>query len=174
METHGEQARVRRCGRALRRFLITASAIVILIIALTTWLGGNMREAMAALASARIRAVSAKAMNDAILDTMESNSAYTALLHIRENGTKVYMVQADPQQMNLLAAQCAEAAQERIAALGEQGISIPIGTITGLTFLSGKGAEHTHIIYTGRKRTKPVQLRIYIVRNKPNVVQGKS
>ena len=75
METHGEQARVRRCGRALRRFLITASAIVILIIALTTWLGGNMREAMAALASARIRAVSAKAMNDAILDTMESNSA---------------------------------------------------------------------------------------------------
>ena len=133
METHGEQARVRRCGRALRRFLITASAIVILIIALTTWLGGNMREAMA--------------MNDAILDTMESNSAYTALLHIRENGTKVYMVQADPQQMNLLAAQCAEAAQERIAALGEQGISIPIGTITGLTFLSGKGPS-IHISFT--------------------------
>ena len=147
METHGEQARVRRCGRALRRFLITASAIVILIIALTTWIGGNMREAMAALASARIRAVSAKAMNDAILDTMESNSAYTALLHIRENGTKVYMVQADPQQMNLLAAQCAEAAQERIAALGEQGISIPIGTITGLTFLSGKGPS-IHISFT--------------------------
>lgn len=147
METHGEQARVRRCGRTLRRFLITASAIVILIIALTTWLGGNMREAMAALASARIRAVSAKAMNDAILDTMESNSAYTALLHIRENGTKVYMVQADPQQMNLLAAQCAEAAQERIAALGEQGISIPIGTITGLTFLSGKGPS-IHISFT--------------------------
>ena len=147
METHGEQARVRRCGRALRGFLITASAIVILIIALTTWLGGNMREAMAALASARIRAVSAKAMNDAILDTMESNGAYTALLHIRENGTKVYMVQADPQQMNLLAAQCAEAAQERIAALGEQGISIPIGTITGLTFLSGKGPS-IHISFT--------------------------
>ena len=169
METHGEQARVRRCGRALRRFLITASAIVILIIALTTWLGGNMREAMAALASARIRAVSAKAMNDAILDTMESNSAYTALLHIRENGTKVYMVQADPA--------CRAMRRGRPGAHSRAWRAGDIHTYRhdNRAYVPfRKGAEHTHIIYTGRKRTKPVQLRIYIVRNKPNVVQGKS
>ena len=52
-----------------------------------------------------------------------------------------------PRQMNLLSAQCAEAAQQRIAALGEQGIAIPLGTITGISFLSGKGPA-IHVSYT--------------------------
>ena len=94
-----------------------------------------------------IRSVAAKAMNDAILDTMQQDENYTELLHIRENGSKVYMVQADPRQMNLLSAQCAEAAQQRIAALGEQGIAIQLGTITGISFLSGKGPA-IHVSYT--------------------------
>ena len=130
---------LRKNHRALRRMLICISAAAILVVVLLTWLGTNMRSAMTALATARIRSVAAKAMNDAILDTMQQDENYTELLHIRENGSKVYMVHADPRQMNLLSAQCAEAAQQRIAALGEQGIAIPLGTITGISFLSGKG-----------------------------------
>lgn len=107
---------LRKNHRALRRLLICIGAAAILIGALFTWLGANMRSAMTALATARIRSVAAKAMNDAILDTMQQDENYTELLHIRENGSKVYMVQADPRQMNLLSAQCAEAAQQRIAA----------------------------------------------------------
>ena len=131
---------LRKNHRALRRMLICISAAAILIGVLLAWLG-------AALATARIRSVAAKAMNDAILDTMQQDENYTELLHIRENGSKVYMVQADPRQMNLLSAQCAEAAQQRIAALGEQGIIIPLGTITGISFLSGKGPA-IHVSYT--------------------------
>ena len=138
---------LRKNHRALRRMLICIGAAAILIGALFTWLGANMRSAMTALATARIRSVAAKAMNDAILDTMQQDENYTELLHIRENGSKVYMVQADPRQMNLLSAQCAEAAQQRIAALGEQGIAIPLGTITGISFLSGKGPA-IHVSYT--------------------------
>lgn len=103
---------LRKNHRALRRMLICIGAAAILIGALFTWLGANMRSAMTALATARIRSVAAKAMNDAILDTMQQDENYTELLHIRENGSKVYMVQADPRQMNLLSAQCAEAAQQ--------------------------------------------------------------
>ena len=138
---------LRKNHRALRRMLICIGAAAILIGALFTWLGANMRSAMTALATARIRSVAAKAMNDAILDTMQQDENYTELLHIRENGSKVYMVQADPRQMNLLSAQCAEAAQQRIAALGEQGIAIPLGTITGISFLSGKGPA-IHVSYS--------------------------
>ena len=101
---------LRKNHRALRRMLICIGAAAVLIAALLAWLGANMRSAMTALATARIRSVAAKAMNDAILDTMQQDENYTELLHIRENGSKVYMVQADPRQMNLLSAQCAEAA----------------------------------------------------------------
>jgi len=60
---------LRKNHRALRRMLICIGAAAILIGALLAWLGANMRSAMTALATARIRSVAAKAMNDAILDT---------------------------------------------------------------------------------------------------------
>lgn len=164
---------LRKNHRALRRMLICIGAAAILIGALFTWLGANMRSAMTALATARIRSVAAKAMNDAILDTMQQDENYTELLHIRENGSKVYMVQADPRQMNLLSAQCAEAAQQRIAALGEQGIAIPLGTITGISFLSGKGAGHSCFIHACRQRAEPVFIGIHLLRHKPNALPCK-
>lgn len=102
-------------------------------------LSHNMRPALTALAEARIRSIAARAMNDAILESMGDESTYAQLISVRENGEKVYMLQANTRSMNILAADCAEAAQNRIAEIGEQGISVPLGTITGISFLSGKG-----------------------------------
>lgn len=132
---------MRKSRRAFTRTIIALCSAAMLLLALFVYLGINLRSAMTALAAARIRSSAARAMNDAILETMQQDACYTELLQIRENGSKVYMVQADPQLMNLLSAQCAEAAQQRIAALGEQGISIPFGTITGIPFLAGSGPD---------------------------------
>ncbi len=129
----------RKNRHALRHALIIIGVIAVFATATFIYFGTNMREAMTALASARIRSMASSAMDDAILETMMHDETYMGLLQVRENGSKVYMVQADPRQMNLIGTQCAEAAQQRIAELGEQGISIPLGTITGISFLSGKG-----------------------------------
>lgn len=43
--------------------------------------------------------------------------------------------------MNTLAAECAQAAQDLIAQMGEQGVSIPLGTITGIPFFAGHGPK---------------------------------
>lgn len=135
----GALTKLRRNRRALYRTLIIIGLIAAFLAAALIYLGTNMREAMTALAIARIRSTASRAMNDAILDTTIQDDGYSELLQVRENGSKVYMVQADPRRMNLIGTQCAEAAQERIAELGEQGISIPLGTITGIAFLSGRG-----------------------------------
>lgn len=116
--------------------------IVLLIVLLSlsvALLSVNMRPAMAALAIARIRSVAARAMNDAILESMGDETNYARLIQVHESSERVYMLQANTHKMNILAADCAEAAQERIAQMGDQGISIPIGTITGISFLAGKG-----------------------------------
>lgn len=130
---------LRKNRRTFRRMLIILGLVAAFAAAALIYLGSNMREAMSALAVARIRSTASSAMNDAILDTMMQDESYTDLLQVRENGSKVYMIQADPRRMNLIGTKCAEAAQARIAELGEQGISIPLGTITGISFLSGKG-----------------------------------
>ena len=126
-----------------KRFLRTVQFLIVLLIVLLSLsvalLSVNMRPAMAALAIARIRSVAARAMNDAILESMGDETNYARLIQVHESSERVYMLQANTHKMNILAADCAEAAQERIAQMGDQGISIPIGTITGISFLAGKG-----------------------------------
>ena len=126
-----------------KRFLRTVLFLIVLLIVLLSLsvalLSVNMRPAMAALAIARIRSVAARAMNDAILESMGDETNYARLMQVHESSERVYMLQANTHKMNILAADCAEAAQERIAQMGDQGISIPIGTITGISFLAGKG-----------------------------------
>ena len=157
---------LRKNHRALRRLLICIGAAAILIGALFTWLGANMRSAMTALATARIRSVAAKAMNDAILDTMQQDENYTELLHIRENGSKVYMVQADPRQMNLLSAAAHSRpwrARHSHTARHDNGNFIPFR----------QGAGHSCFIHARRQRAEPVFIGIHLLRHKPNALPCK-
>ncbi len=131
--------RQRKIKRYLRRVAVFLMLLTVLLAAFAAVLSINMRPAMTALAVARIRAAAARAMNDAILDSMGNESNYAKLIEVHESAERVYMLQANTHKMNILAADCAEEAQERIAQMGEQGISLPIGTITGIAFLAGKG-----------------------------------
>ncbi len=125
--------------RSLRIALLLFMLFILLLAVAIGLLSANMRPAMTALAIARIRSVAARAMNDAILESMGDETNYARLIQVHESSERVYMLQANTHKMNILAADCAEAAQERIAQMGDQGISIPIGTITGISFLAGKG-----------------------------------
>lgn len=129
----------RKSSGAIKRLRAGILLCIFFCLALFIYLSINLRPAMAAQAEARIRAVTVRAMNEAILDVMESGEAYSKLIEIREDGKHVYLLQADARRMNLLATSCADAAQERISLLGKQGTAIPLGTITGLSILSGRG-----------------------------------
>ena len=130
---------VSRKKRFLRTVLFLLVLLIVLLSLSVALLSVNMRPAMTALAIARIRSVAARAMNDAILESMGDETNYARLIQVHESSERVHMLQANTHKMNILAADCAEAAQERIAQMGDQGISIPIGTITGISFLAGKG-----------------------------------
>ena len=128
----------RKRKKPLKILLLTACIFMTGCIALLLMINDNMRPALTAIAEARITALAVSAMNDAIMERMDDNS-YTSLITAYDNGEKVYMIQADTRQMNMLASDCCAAAQTRIAAMGEQGVSVPLGTVSGITYLSGRG-----------------------------------
>ena len=128
----------RKRKKPLKILLLTACFFITGCIALLLMINDNMRPALTAIAEARITALAVSAMNDAIMERMDDNS-YTSLITAYDNGEKVYMIQADTRQMNMLASDCCAAAQTRIAAMGEQGVSVPLGTVSGITYLSGRG-----------------------------------
>ena len=127
--------------------MLAAVGIVWLIISVNN----RMRPALANLAETRINSIATEAMNQAITESLNSGSDYDCLITSYDNGEKVYMLQADARRMNLLASECCAAAQKRIAEVGEQGVSLPLGTVSGITYLTGRG----------------------LLRHKPVPVQGK-
>ena len=115
-------------------------AILVVIVTLFVWLiNSSLMPAVLALSEARVRTLAMDALLDSILISMDSNAVYAELLETYDNGERMYMLAADTLAMNRLAAQCTNTAQDKLSNLGEQGVNIALGTITGIPILSGIG-----------------------------------
>lgn len=128
-----------RCKKPLIIALLTGT----LLIGGFVFINVNLRPVLIGLATARVQSMAAKTMNDAILDVVAGDYGYDSLIHVRATESKVYLLQANSARLNLLAADCANAAQSRIAEMGDQGLSIPVGTVSGIPLLAGKGPRIT-------------------------------
>ena len=125
------------------KWLLALLAGILALMCGFIFVNANLRPVLVGLASARVQAVAARAMNDAILDMAGSDYGYDSLVTVRSTESKVYLLQANSLRLNRLAADCSNSAQERIIQLGEQGVTIPLGTLSGIPILSGKGPRVT-------------------------------
>ena len=122
-----------------RRALICLMTVVLAAGAALWYVNESLRPVLEGLVSARVESAAARAMNEAILEVLSGDAA-EALLSAREsNQGHISLLTADAGKLNLLAADCAAAAQRRIQDLGEQGVSVPLGTLSGVPLLAGLG-----------------------------------
>ncbi len=127
--------------RKRRKLLLAAVGAAVAFVGGFIWININLRPVLVGLSCARVQSAAARAMNEAILEIMSDPENSEGLIEVRDTGSKVYLLQANSARLNALAAVCANSAQERIAMLGEQGISVPLGTISGVPLLVGKGPK---------------------------------
>ena len=126
-----------------RRALICLMAVVLAAGAALWYVNESLRPVLEGLVSARVESAAARAMNEAILEVLSGDAA-EALLSAREsNQGHISLLTADAGKLNLLAADGAAAAQRRIMDLGEQGVSVTLGTLSGVPLLSGLGPRLT-------------------------------
>ena len=126
-----------------RRALICLMTVVLAAGAALWYVNESLRPVLEGLVSARVESAAARAMNEAILEVLSGDAA-EALLSAREsNQGHISLLTADAGKLNLLAADGAAAAQRRIMDLGEQGVSVTLGTLSGVPLLSGLGPRLT-------------------------------
>ncbi len=125
------------------KLYLILTACVLLLVGAFLYVNANLRPVLVGLSTARVESAAARAMNDAILDILSKDDAADALLTIYSSDQGVYLLQANSGKLNTVAAGCADEAQTRIAQMGEQGVSIPIGTLLGIPLLAGKGPSVT-------------------------------
>jgi len=129
-----------------RRRKISKLWIILLVVAALVVgyfvLDNAIRPTILSLSEARLRAIAANAMNDAVRETVGSDIGYLELIDIeKDEQGKIVLVSSNAVMMNQLAASTAIAAQDKILNLGDQGIDIPIGTILGGPLLTGRGPQ---------------------------------
>ena len=120
--------------------------ILIFVVALAAvgyiMVDNSIRPTILSLSEARLRAIAVKAMNEAVRETIGNDISYSDLINIQKDDQgKITLVSANTVLMNNLAASTAIAAQDKILNIGEQGISIPLGTVLGGQMLTGRGPD---------------------------------
>ena len=130
--------------KKLRKPLIVVIVLVLMTIAAFIIIEINLRPLILSLAEARLRSIAAKAMNDAILKNVEEDLRYQDLVNIiMDSNGQPAMLQANTVRMNRIAAQTALTAQEYISEIGNQGITVALGTVVGGQLFSGQGPPIT-------------------------------
>ena len=123
-----------------RRFRLAALLTALLLLAAIVLFDRTVRPTVSELCEARVEAAASRAMNEAVLEVLSEQTAEALLKVYTQNG-RAYLLETDSVRLNRLSADCALKAQDRIAAIGEQGVSVPAGTALGISFLNGLGPK---------------------------------
>ncbi len=131
-----------RRKKRLKRCLFTAAAFALLFAALNR----VFASPAAAAAERETKRKAAELINAAVLETMEEyeregGTADFTSQRVNADGTGLLYI--DSAKLNLMSSRIVEKINRRIEKLKSTGVSLPIGTISGIAVLNGLGPELT-------------------------------
>lgn len=86
------------------------------------------------------RALATRAMNSSVADVVMNSIVYDDLVNIvSDEFGNISMIQANSLAINNLSKDLAQTCEVRIGEFGKEGVTIPIGTFTGVPLLVGRG-----------------------------------
>lgn len=114
--------------------------IVIIVNSLIVFIWTNVNRTVYDYIDGRVRALSIKAVNNAVSELVTNKNIYDNLINIStDNDGKIVLIQANSIQINMLTKDLIKTSQIKLEKIGIEGVNIPIGTFSGITLLNGKG-----------------------------------
>ena len=129
-----------------RKAFIIGAAVFAVIIIVTVCLQRNVSGILYELSEASVRAMAVRSVNEAVSETL-SGAGYDSFVTIGyDESGNVREITANSQKVNLFARTTATAAMAKLGAASAEGIKVPLGAFTGISFLAGFGPKVTFII----------------------------
>lgn len=123
-----------------QKFTIIIATILILCILFFMIIDRGIKPTIIAMSEAKVEYIAILAMNNAVSKILGTNVKYTDLTDVlTDKDGKISMIQFNTILINTLARDTSTLAQNEIRTLGEQGITIPLGSITRSKILAGMG-----------------------------------
>lgn len=123
-----------------KKRIIVFILFIVLINFLLFFVGTNINNIVYDYSESKIRALSVKAVNNAVSELVSNKNIYDNLVNITtDNDGKIVLIQANSIQINMLTKDLIKTSQIKLEKIGVEGINIPLGTFTGITLLNGRG-----------------------------------
>lgn len=143
--------RKRRRRRLVAAFLVIAAIIV----AVCVFISRNVNPMILILSDEKIKAITNDAINSAVLEVMAENTATEYMSVVRDGDKNIKSVDIDAMKVSELAEKITIKAQQKINDAGQDGIKIPLGSLSGVTLFTGLGPDINIKIYlVGSTQTK--------------------
>ncbi len=146
--------------RSKRKKLFVALLIISAIIAaVCIFIKSNVNPMIVTISNERIRALTTDAVSSSVLDVMSENSSVEYLKVTRDDKQNIKSVDMNTAAINDLAQKITLSAQKRINEIGNDGIKIPVGSLSGVTLFTGLGPDINIKIYlVGSTQTQIISM----------------
>ncbi len=124
-----------------RKFWLAVALIIVFAVLLAARLYWNsMTPTILELAKVHVQSQSAQAINEAVLELFSNGVSYVNFVMVEKNeNNDVVLLVTDSVQINKLAREAAVLIQNCLNSQFGDELQIPLGTISGVPLLSGKG-----------------------------------
>lgn len=125
-----------------RRLLILVLIVIFVLTTILLYFNKVVNPIILSITESKVTSLSTKAVNSAVSEVLVENNLYEELVTICTNEAgDVVMIQANSILINKLSRDLARASQTKLETIGTQGISIPMGSFTGMPIFIGRGPE---------------------------------
>ncbi|MBO5525939.1 MAG: sporulation protein YunB [Clostridia bacterium] len=125
-----------------RKFRLIALAILLLLGGVVLYAQRNVTRVLISVSEATIRSITTVAVNDAIYYTLSDNFRYEDLVDVeRDESGEITAISSNVFQINRIARDTAYLSQENLNKMSEEGVYLPLGSLTGIEMLAGMGPK---------------------------------
>lgn len=129
--------------KSKKKRLIFFLSVVIFFVLIWMFLSYNVNPIIRKVSEEKVRQLSATAINNAAAAVIADSAIfYDDILEITKNeNNDIELIIVNTLLVNSMARKIVSLSQENLTNMGAQGITIPVGTLSGMTFLTGQGPE---------------------------------
>ncbi|MCH5160868.1 MAG: sporulation protein YunB [Clostridiales bacterium] len=138
---------VKKKHRGRRVILVTLLVLFGIIISAVIFIKRNVTPMVVMLSNERIKLMTTDAVSNAVLDIMSKNTDNEFMTITRDDKQNIKSVDINADKVTELAQKITIEAQHKINEAGSDGITIPIGSLSGVTLFTGLGPDLKIKIY---------------------------
>lgn len=125
-----------------KRITIAIFSVALFFVACILYLRLTVAPVLKTVSEEQIRALAVTAVNEAVSEVLEQSPSYADMVVIGyDNENNINSIRINSSEVNSIVHKSTIESQERISELGTRGINVPVGSLSGIMFFSGKGPD---------------------------------